>query len=206
MAEPTYSSREQLHEMILDLAMQEFIARGIRAVKMDDLAQQMGISKRTIYEIFENKEEMLFECVNRAMTQQSQRIMAMLAQSDNVIDFIVSFYRLKIEESQKVSTDFYTDLMRYPRVNELLRSEQSHVREMRERLFLRGVKEGYFRADLDFELVSTTMEELTMTAAQKLFYKKFGIHELFRNLFLIIIRGICTQKGVERLDLQFSHL
>lgn len=55
--------RENLKTRILETSMQLFKQKGIRAVKMDDIATEMGISKRTLYEIYSNKEDLLYECV-----------------------------------------------------------------------------------------------------------------------------------------------
>lgn len=55
--------RQQLREKILQTSMAEFMSKGIRAVKMDDIAASLGISKRTLYEIYSNKEELLLEGV-----------------------------------------------------------------------------------------------------------------------------------------------
>lgn len=57
--------RIELPEKILNIAMQEFLHRGIKSVKMDDIANLSGISKRTLYEIYSNKEELLLECVRK---------------------------------------------------------------------------------------------------------------------------------------------
>ena len=48
--------RESLHDRILDVAMSLFLEHGIRAVRMDDIANHLSISKRTLYEVFSNKE------------------------------------------------------------------------------------------------------------------------------------------------------
>ena len=63
MANPT-AYRKELREKILKTAMAEFMQRGLKAVKMDDIAKKMVMSKRTLYEIFADKEELLYECVN----------------------------------------------------------------------------------------------------------------------------------------------
>ena len=59
----TNSYRLALKDKILDAAMNAFMKRGIRAVKMDDIAQQLTISKRTLYEIYEDKEELLYRSI-----------------------------------------------------------------------------------------------------------------------------------------------
>lgn len=56
--------RENLKIKILDTSMQLFKQKGIRAVKMDDIANDMGISKRTLYEIYSNKEDCFTNVLN----------------------------------------------------------------------------------------------------------------------------------------------
>ena len=57
--------RQELKGRILEMAMQEFMTNGIRKVKMDDIARMLGISKRTLYEIYQDKEAILFEGLKR---------------------------------------------------------------------------------------------------------------------------------------------
>ena len=57
--------RRDLKERILTVTMQAFKLRGIRNVRMDDIATTLGISKRTIYEIYSNKEELLLDGIMR---------------------------------------------------------------------------------------------------------------------------------------------
>ena len=61
--------RRDLKERILTVAMQAFKLRGIRNVRMDDIATTLGISKRTIYEIYSNKEELLLDGIMRETRQ-----------------------------------------------------------------------------------------------------------------------------------------
>lgn len=58
----TTEYRKELKGKILEVALCEFKQKGIRAVKMDDIARMLTISKRTLYEIYPNKEELLLEC------------------------------------------------------------------------------------------------------------------------------------------------
>ena len=52
-------------EQIMDQVMAMFIAQGIKSVRMDDIARQLSISKRTLYEMFGDKEELLYQCIVR---------------------------------------------------------------------------------------------------------------------------------------------
>ena len=59
----TTSYRASLRGRIIDCALQEFADNGIRAVRMNDIASALAISKRTLYELFKDKETLLFESV-----------------------------------------------------------------------------------------------------------------------------------------------
>ena len=66
--------RQQLRERIIETSMRAFAAHGIRAVKMDDIARLLGISKRTLYELYENKETVLCEGIRYFHSKSEQSI------------------------------------------------------------------------------------------------------------------------------------
>ena len=59
------TSRVELKERIIERAMQAFKTHGIKCITMDDIAASMGISKRTLYEVFANKEMLLEDCIRK---------------------------------------------------------------------------------------------------------------------------------------------
>ena len=78
-----------LKEKILEHAMTMFINHGIRAVKMDDIANDLQISKRTLYELYINKEELLYEGIKVSMTRRAEELSKMVSGLDNVMDIII---------------------------------------------------------------------------------------------------------------------
>ena len=85
------TNRLVLRERILNTAMSSFAQHGIKAVKMDDIAQQLGISKRTLYEIYNNKELLLYEGVKNYKRQKDEMIARIMQVSPNVMDVILKF-------------------------------------------------------------------------------------------------------------------
>ena len=67
------SYRNALRGRILDVAMHAFATKGIRAVKMDDIAQSLTISKRTLYELYDNKEKLLLEATHHRRVSHRDR-------------------------------------------------------------------------------------------------------------------------------------
>lgn len=202
----TTAYREGLKNQILATAMEAFAAQGIRAVKMDDIARTLTISKRTLYEIYSNKEVLLFETVRKKRSDGEQWIKERLAASANVIDIILQIYMQKAEEFRSTNQLFYTDLEKYPQILRFLRQD-SQTQKLRLKQFLeRGIDEGYFRRDVNTDLVMLSFEALGENIQRHSLYKLYTFDELFFNVFMVMLRGISTQQGIEEIDNSMKNI
>ena len=193
--------RKELRGRILEVAMQDFIQRGIRAVKMDDIAGSLGISKRTLYEIFPNKESLLLEGIRLKQAMGEEEMAKYVTEKNpNTMDIIMKFYHMQMEELSSLPLTFITDISRYPLVTEFLRKKHKKSEENANRFFIRGVKEGYFRSDVDYELISRLGEGMTQNAIARQLYFQYEPKYIFRNIIFLFLRGFCTQKGLEYID------
>ena len=102
-SKPISSYRQSLKERILETAMNSFAERGIKAVKMDDIANALSVSKRTLYEIYTNKEDLLFEGIKQLHRQKREELKRILDESSNVMDVILAVYRQKAEEFRQTN-------------------------------------------------------------------------------------------------------
>lgn len=193
--------RKELKSRIIDYAMGEFYKRGVRAVKMDEISQGLHVSKRTVYEIFGDKEELLLAGLKIKSQEMREKLEAYACNvAHNVVDIIGYFYKLQMEVNSMVGVAFYEEIHRMPRVIEFF--DQEHEREYADRVkFLKaGVEEGFFRQDIDYsltmELLSASMSEIMRNQL----YKKYSMQEMFDNYFLVIIRGFCTERGAALLN------
>lgn len=193
--------RKELKSRIIDYAMGEFYKRGVRAVKMDEISQGLHVSKRTVYEIFGDKEELLLAGLKIKNLEMREKLESYSCNgAHNVVDIIGYFYKLQMEVNSMVGVAFYEEIHRMPRVVEFF--NQEHEREFADRVkFLKaGVEEGLFRQDIDYsltmELLSASMSEIMHNQL----YKKYSMQEMFDNYFLVIIRGFCTERGVALLN------
>ena len=197
----TTAYRVSLHERIIEKAMQEFSMHGIRAVKMDDLAADLGISKRTLYEIFKDKETLLFEGI-KVYNARKQEYMRSYAEDErhHVIDVIMEAYRMKVEEVRAVNPAFYLDLMKYPKLAQHMKESQKESRKGFLAFVQRGVADGYFRLDVNYELVPHIFDALGQYILTNSLVQQYSVEELFSNCFLIALRGLCTDKGLHTID------
>lgn len=197
----TTAYRISLRERIIEKAMQDFSMHGIRAVKMDDLANELGISKRTLYEIFKDKETLLFEGI-KVYGERKREYMRSYAEDErhHVIDIILEAYRMKVEEVRAVNPSFYLDLMKYPKLAHHMKESQEKSREGFLTFMKRGVDEGYFRTDVNYELVPHIFDALGQYILSNSLVQQYSVEELFSNCFLIALRGFCTDKGLHTID------
>jgi AcrR family transcriptional regulator len=192
--------RQGLKGKILDTAMTLFAKNGIKAVKMDDIARTLNISKRTIYELYENKEVILFEGIKRYNQRREEEMSQFVKGNTNVMDIILNVYKVKVEEFRFTNPLFYDDLEKYPDVMAYLEKSRDENRKELIAFLNKGVKEGYFREDINNDLVTILFDSIGQLFLQKRLYARFSIESVLNNIMFISLRGICTIKGIEVLD------
>lgn len=193
--------RKELKSRIIDYAMGEFYKRGVRAVKMDEISQGLHVSKRTVYEIFGDKEELLLAGLKIKSLEMREKLETYSCNvAHNVVDIIGYFYKLQMEVNSMVGVAFYEEIHRMPRVIEFFKQE--HEREFADRVkFLKaGVEERLFRQDIDYSLTMELLGASMSEIMRNQIYKKYSMQQIFDNFFLVIIRGFCTERGAALLN------
>ena len=189
-----------LKARIPDVAMQLFTERGISAVRMDDVAQAMSISKRTIYELYDKKEDLLFEVVVKHFRLRQDRMEQAVSHCTNVMEILLEVYHMKVSDFKETNPLFFTEMVKYPQVKRFL-DEQNDVMRENSMLFIqRGVDEGYFRADLNYQMAVLQFDAMGEYIMQKELYRQYSIEDIFRNLVFVSLRGLCTDKGIKAID------
>lgn len=207
MTQPNYTTehREALREQILKVATREFTTIGVKSVKMDDIARKLKISKRTLYEIYDNKEQLLLESVARRIHEFDATLERFDSSGEKqVIDILLEFYRLQMEELRDMNPVYYEDLHKYPRVMSFLEQVNKEHKAHSKDFFKRGVLEGYFRNDFNYELISLLGNNVMQNVVESKLYNTYSLQDIFRNVVMLFIRGLCTAKGIQELDRQLE--
>ena len=141
-------------EIIVEKASQMFVNQGIKAVRMDDIAQELSISKRTLYEMFGDKEELIYQSIGLFISQGVERRKQQCEELDNVLEIMLLSLRDMINHAP-IANRMRRNLQRfYPSVYERLEGEEKRKTAQQLRGWIHAcVEHGYF----------------TKTAEQKLF-------------------------------------
>ena len=195
-----------LCDRILDAALHTFAERGVKGTKMDDVAAQLGISKRTLYEIYNTKETLLFESIRRLHRQKSIALNAFANDpKHDVVDIIVYLYRQQIKQTVKVSPGFYEEIAIYPRIESYLAEQRQRNNEAFLKFISRGISEGFFLREIDYKIVAQLFESIGRYISNRRLYEQYSFEQLFFNMLFIPLRGFCTKKGIEKLDAFFRE-
>lgn len=129
--------RQELRNKIIDYAMAEFYKRGVKAVKMDEISRGLHVSKRTVYEIFGDKEELLLAGMKMQQAKEMQSLEEFAnTQARNVIDIISYVYKLQMRRNEQVGVVFYEEIHKIPRVVGFMREYHSKECEERSKFLL----------------------------------------------------------------------
>ncbi len=200
----TTAYKKALRGRILEAAMKAFTERGIKAVRMDDISQILSISKRTVYEIFADKEELLYQGVIYYDQEAKKAMAEIVAKAPSVMDIILEAYQRRVARSASVNPLFYEDIQKYAKVTQYLDNERKRTHGQFINFLQRGVGEGYFRSGLDYELVAEMFNAINRYVMTQHLLSHYTKQQLFENMLLVPLRGFCTEKGLKVLEKSFK--
>jgi AcrR family transcriptional regulator len=190
-------SRERIIEGAADL----FKVYGMKTVTMDFLANHLGMSKRTIYEIFSDKDELLVGVLKWMANRQKELVKKILDESENSIVAIFRMLEINKEYLQNMSPAFQADLKKYHHDVLMQKADKCDMPDYRnnQQVIEKGIKEKLFREDINPDLANRCLYNLGRSIMdEELYpYDLFSRREVIRNIFINYLRGISTPKGLE---------
>jgi AcrR family transcriptional regulator len=195
---------QEYDNRIIDGAAELFRIYGIRAVTMDMIASHLGISKRTIYERFGDKDEMLFAVLNSMLIKQKEKIDSIIQSSPDIISAIFTLLDLGRDHAASMNPVIGSDLRKY-HSKVLIRIKEKCDNPDYEgalKIILKGKEQGLFRKDIDDGIVSRFFTELkTVIGDNKVFpADEFGHRDLIKNVVINYVRGIATSEGIKLIE------
>ena len=107
---------------------------------------------------------------------------------------------MKVSDFKETNPLFFTEMIRYPQVKKFLDEQNNLMRDNSYGFIQRGVEEGYFRADLNYQMAVLQFDAMGEYIMQKELYRQYSIEDIFRNLVFVSLRGLCTDKGIKAID------
>ena len=198
-----------MKDQILNKATDMFLTLGFKSVTMDDIASDMGISKKTIYQHFANKDELVKATTSNLYKNISCGIDDIILANKNPIEELFAIKEFVMKNLKDENTSPIYQLHKYyPKIHKSLMLKQFEkmgncVVENLEK----GINLGLFRKEINKQLIARFyFAGMNSIKDVEIFDPKvFKLKDVQTNYLEYHLRGICTEKGVEQLE-KLTHI
>lgn len=193
-----------MQDDILEKAAEMFLNFGFKSVTMDDIANEMGISKKTIYQHYSNKNSLVEATTMRMFHLISEGIDLIIASNINAIEELFAIKNFVLQNLKDEKTSPMYQLQKYfPKTYQSLHSrEYCKMQECVKCNLEKGIREGLYRSDLNILFASRIYYANIHLIKEKNNFEDtaFTIRELEEHYLEYHVRAICTLKGLTVLE------
>ncbi|MGZ3883103.1 MAG: TetR/AcrR family transcriptional regulator [Bacteroidia bacterium] len=180
-------------------AQELFFKYGIKAITMDDIAKHLSMSKKTIYQYYKEKDEIVLRLVTEKIKQDECVFDKMHKEASDVIDEVFSMMKCMADSFGKINPVVFYELQKfYPEAwKKFKHFKEEFVRKSVEDSLRRGQEQEYVRKDININVLSRMrMEQVELGFNQDVFpTDKFNILDVQIAMVDHFLYGVCTLKG-----------
>ncbi|MEO7991229.1 MAG: TetR/AcrR family transcriptional regulator [Chryseolinea sp.] len=186
-------------EKILNGAVGLFMKYGLRSISMDDIARHLSVSKKTLYQHFADKEDLITIVLSAHIEANRKQYEAITDNSANAIDELAQISQCLRKDMSETNPSLLFDLQKFhPKAWEVwLDHKNKYIRESVVRNIKQGIEEGYYRPEVNAEIIAAIRIELiSIGFDQNVFSQSiFNLTEVQSQIFDHFVYGLCTDKG-----------
>jgi AcrR family transcriptional regulator len=191
-------------ERIIEGGEELFLKAGIKSVTMDDIARHLGMSKKTIYQFFKDKNQLVTALVTKKLKEDEEQMIEFINKSSNVIEEMINMTKCSEDMFSRINPIVIHDMQKYhPDAWKVFQQFKSEVLiSTLEELLTKGIKQGYIRPEIDPKIVArmrvNTVElGFNTTIFPVAEFNTWKVQVQFLDHFNY---GICTLKGYKLLN------
>lgn len=192
---------ETTKKKIISFAMELFVANGIISVKMNDIANGLHISKRTVYKLFPHKEDLVFAGIKAFHEDNdNERDEFVREHNGDILSILYWLLNKQIDVLPKIRPVFYDDIQKYPKVQEYIEEHRRDEKAQIKAFLAEGVKQGIFRDDINYNLFMDILSVCGQAFSKEKLYFKYPLIDILNNGTLVLLRGIMTESARKKLN------
>lgn len=201
---------EEKKHYILEKVGEMYIRYGIRAVTMDDVAAEFGISKKTLYRFFKDKKDLVEQVIDYFLDKSTLNFCS--PESSNAIDQILAMRNHVAQILKQFNNTLEFDLKRsYPALYEKVYAiKRKRIYEYTVKNINHGIKGGFFRPELDAEFIAKLQVGrmlYTLNPDNEVFdVSEMTSIKLFDQVMDYHMHAICTEKGITYYRKQLNNI
>lgn len=193
-------------ELIIDTATKLFVENGVKTVTIDRIVKELHTSKRSVYNHFTDKIDLVRAVLINYHSRVKEENEEIMRSSDNVIEAMGNLHQQIIRRSYQVNPNFFTDVLNYypGLLHESYRNTGKYAHQQLVYLAEWGIRDGIFQKDMDVEVVGkTVLAMLKLLKDNRQFpIAEFSKERLTFGILVPYMRGLCTYKGIQLLEIQ----
>jgi AcrR family transcriptional regulator len=197
-----------LKQKILTKSYELFMRYGIKSVTMDDIARELGMSKKTLYQYVENKSDLIGQIFQQHIEEEKRIMDKIKKEAIDAIDEILNMAKYVVSQLRELSPTIVYDLQKYYR-NTWKQMDALHKRYIygiiKENLTW-GIKQGVYRPGLNPDIIAKLyVGKTSLVVDEDLFpIREYHMGELFQEYINYHIQGIASEKGRQLLEKHYA--
>jgi AcrR family transcriptional regulator len=196
-------------ERIIEGGEELFLTAGIKSVTMDDIARHLGMSKKTIYQFFKDKNELVMALVKKKLQDDEAQMSEIISKSGNVIEEMINMMKCSEEIFSRINPIVVHDMQKYhPDAWKQFQNFKADVLiHTLEELLAKGIKQGYIRPDIDVRILARMrVSQVEMGFNANIFpVAEFSAWKVQYQFLEHFNYGVCTLKGYKLLN-QYKNI
>ncbi|HEK22050.1 MAG: hypothetical protein C0191_04610 [Mucilaginibacter sp.] len=184
---------------ITDKAHELFFQFGVRRISMDEIANGLGISKKTVYRFFSNKEVLITTIVEKEIRENPLDEKVLNDKMGDAINLMFFILRHAINMHLRFNGVIINDLKKYyPAVYEILMTyKNENIYHALNRCLTEGTRQGFFNQGCNIDLMTRFILASVpiISAVSQLSESKPGSKDLADEMLIYLVRGLSTQKA-----------
>lgn len=195
---------ESVEKDIMDCALGMFSKYGIRSVTMDDVAKELGMSKKTLYKYFENKADLVHKSIRARFEEIQKSLIEIHLNAANAIDELIEVDEVvgKVMRNQNPSLRFQLQKYYPETFREVFEGRHDMLSAMVQENIESGKRDGLYRKEASTEVISflycAKME--TMPENEMQLFENHSMPFVMHQALEYHIRGLATEKGLQYLE------
>ena len=186
-----------------------FFRNGIRGVTMDDVASHLGISKKTLYQYVESKDELIDSVLEQHFACRQELAGVLARQSANAIEEFLRVLAHNLREVERMGSNLIHDLFKYHHAawRRIQQFRQDYLVGWVMNNIERGRGEGVYRMDFNAEIVARLHVASMMTVFDPAWFDEgsFPRQEVLRTFTIQFLHGIVSAEGLDYLKKNINH-
>lgn len=186
-----------------------FMRFGIKSMTMDEVARQLGISKKTLYQYVDNKKDLVKRMMELHIDCEQCSLQETFSKCDNAIEEIMEMTKEVSTQMKEMHPSILFDMRKYhPEAFQILvNHKDKFVRKSIHTNLENGIKEGFYRSNLNPGIVTELYLSMmsSMMNPENILAKDINAHEVHGEMMRYHIRGIASSKGREYLKQKFNQ-